>query len=234
MITIKIKDIPITFVESYNREQTIAIIQSHKLLNYIDRNLSNKSVKINSIRIDKVNFFGKNVGFIYLESDIEVNGSNVPGIAFLRGDSVAMLLILNTITPNKEKKQFSIMIEQYRANVGKFSKGIPAGMIDEEGQVTSTAIKEIEEEVGELNITEKDLVFVTKYAPSSGGCDENLSIYYAEVEVGYAELMSFQDRITGSESEKEVIKLDVIPFENIPNYGIKAKVAFDKYIENNK
>lgn len=228
---IRIKNIPITFVENYTREQIETIMKSHKLINYIDRNISNKNVKINSIRIDKVNFFGKNVGFIYLEADIEVNGAKVPGIAFIRGDSVAILLVLNTINKNNEKEKYSIMVEQYRANIGKFTKEIPAGMIDEEGQVISTAIKEIEEEVGQLNITKENLTFITKYAPSAGGCDENISIYVAEIDIEYDTLMDFQDKITGAENENESIKLDVVKFKDIPNYGMKAQIAYGGYLK---
>ena len=230
---ITVKNIPITFIENYSREQTIKIIQSHKLLNYIEKNITNKNVKIKSIRIDKVNFFGNEIGFIYLESEIFVNGNQVPGIAFLRGDSVAVMLVLNTINNQKDNEQYTILVEQYRPNIGKFSKGIPAGMIDNEGEITSTAITEIEEEVGKLGITKDNLKFLTEYHPSNGGCDEKITIFSAEVFVNYEKLMGFQDKITGSASEKEIIKLDVIKLKNIVNYGMKANLAFNEFNKKN-
>jgi 8-oxo-dGTP pyrophosphatase MutT (NUDIX family) len=221
----KIKNIPINFVEDLSELKKVEVINSHKLINYINNNLKNKNVEIKSIRIDKVNFFGKKIGFIYLESEIYIDGIQVPGIGFIRGDSVAILLVLTAIIDNEVElaSKYTILVEQYRPNVGKFKKGIPAGMIDEEGQVTSTAIKEIEEEVGELNIVEEDLQYLIEFSPSSGGCDENVILYAVEKDIDYDELMKFQDRITGSENENEVIKLDVLPLIDLENANKGSK-----------
>jgi len=229
-----IKNIPITFIEKYSDAEIDKILSSHKLINYVDRNLKHKNVEIKSIRIDKVNFFGSNVGFIYLESDIYVNNKKAPGIAFIRGDSVGILLVLKTKTPTNYIEEYTILVEQYRHNIGKFSKGIPAGMIDQEGQVTSTAIKEIEEEVGDLNIKEKDLKYLTEYFPSSGGCDEKMELYSASVFVEYNKLMNFQDRITGSEKENEEITLDVVKLNSLADFkaGTKANLAYSIFINN--
>ena len=228
---IKIKNIPITFAELLTDAQMNTVATSHKLVNYINRNLTNDNVEIKSIRIYKVNFFGPNVGFIYLESEIYVNGKPVPGIGFIRGDSVAILLVLNTTNKKGIDERYSILVEQYRANVGRFAKGIPAGMIDTHGEVTSTAIQEIEEEVGKLDIKEEELIFLTKYNPSSGGCDETMIIYAVEKTIDFDELMSFQDRITGCDSENEEITLDVVKFDELPNFGSKAELSYNHFIQ---
>ena len=221
----KIKnDIIIYFVESYTDKQKRIILTSHKLINYIKRNTDHENVKIKSIRIDKVNFFGNNIGFIYLESDIEVDGKKVPGISFIRGDSVSIMIILNT-----NKGRYTVLVEQYRHSVGDFKKGIPAGMIDEEGKVSSTAIQEIEEEVGNLNITEDELIYLDTIQPSSGGCDENVILYAVEKDYDYDELIKFQDKITGCEEGNEVIKVDIQDYDYLKNTSGKGYISYMKY-----
>jgi ADP-sugar diphosphatase len=229
MISTRIKNIPVSFVENLENKQIEAVSKSYKLLNYINRNLANKNVEIRSIRIDKVSFFGNQVGFIYLESEIFVDGRPVPGIAFLRGDSVAIMPVISVRNKEDDVELYSIVVEQYRANIGRQSIGLPAGMIDNDGQIFSTALKEMEEEVGDLGIDESNINLLMEYYPSSGGCDEKMSILSVDIKMDYDTLMSYQNKITGAKDENEFIKTHVIKFIDLPNYGTKAKLAFNEY-----
>ncbi|KAF2653118.1 hypothetical protein K491DRAFT_680809 [Lophiostoma macrostomum CBS 122681] len=55
-----------------------------------------KDFTLNGIEIQSVNLFGPKIGFVKLEANITRtdDGSKLPGIAFLRGGSVAILMIL--------------------------------------------------------------------------------------------------------------------------------------------
>lgn len=41
--------------------------------------------------------FGKNVGFVNLEVEAYLNGVRLPGFVFLRGEAVAILLLVNNV-----------------------------------------------------------------------------------------------------------------------------------------
>jgi ADP-sugar diphosphatase len=56
-----------------------------------------------------VYMFGKNVGFINVEAEAHFHGKRLPGFVFIRGDAVAMLLLLN----NK-----MVLTKQYRMAMG--------------------------------------------------------------------------------------------------------------------
>ena len=56
----------------------------------------------------------------------------------------------------------------------------PAGMIDESGDFTGVAAKEIQEETG-IKITKDQLKPLGSYYPSCGACEEELFIYYCKI-----------------------------------------------------
>lgn len=41
--------------------------------------------------------FGKNVGFVNLDVEAYLNGVRLPGYVFLRGEAVAILLLVNNV-----------------------------------------------------------------------------------------------------------------------------------------
>jgi 8-oxo-dGTP pyrophosphatase MutT (NUDIX family) len=118
----------------------------------------------------------------------------LPGVNFLRGGSVAVLMILRPSEAPNER--FVIMTEQPRIAAGSLQfMEIPAGMIDNEDSFAGTAAREIKEEVG-VELKGSDLM--TKLAvkghrasenlrsaiyPSPGGCDEFISIFLWENEM---------------------------------------------------
>ena len=74
--------------------------------------------------------FGEKVGFVNLRAVTSKDGFNLPGYVFLRGPSVAILLIVN-------KK--ILLVEQYRIPVQATILEAPAGMLDESGDFIGTA-----------------------------------------------------------------------------------------------
>ena len=78
--------------------------------------------ELKSIEIQSVDWFAKNtdrafVGFVKLEADVRnEEGKSLPGIAFLRGMSVAMLMILRPSDSKTER--WVIMTEQPRIPAG--------------------------------------------------------------------------------------------------------------------
>jgi ADP-sugar diphosphatase len=118
---------------------------------------------LRSVDIQSVDRFGaRGIGFVKIRAEIK-NSKNesLPGVAFLRGGSVAILMILRPSDSKNER--WVIMTEQPRIPAGSLTfMEIPAGRI--EGQsFAGAAAEEIEEETG-LVIPKTELLDLTELA----------------------------------------------------------------------
>jgi len=139
------------------------------------------------ILVQSVDMFGPRVGFMKFKADVKVDGKAPPGIVFMRGGAVPVLVVLKC-----SSTAYTVMVRQPRVAVGKASMPeIPVGMLDGEGNFLGVAAKELKEETGN-NITETGLIDMTHLAfgyeypgmyPSCGGSDEfnRLFLYRKEV-----------------------------------------------------
>jgi len=190
--------------------------------------------------------FGPRVGFLKLEAVTKCNGASVPGIIFMRGGSVSILLILHC-----GDEGWVVCTRQARVPVGKENLlELPAGMLDDSGNFAGVAAKEVKEETGiELNVT--DLIDMTALAyepqlpfhpdeisarpirnkstplkgmyPSAGGSDEFIRLMLHEKEVTKEELTSLQGKLTGCVEEGEKIVLELVPYEMLWRVTSDAK-----------
>lgn len=160
---------------------------------------------LQKIEIQSVDWFptkkGSILGFVklraYIRSKKLVNGKprELPGIAFLRGGSVAMLMILRPQDSRDER--WVVMTEQPRVPAGSLSfVEIPAGMLDNSENFSGKAAEEILEETG-FKLPKSELIDLTELAlkqtraegsetlqnamyPSPGGSDEFIPIFLWE------------------------------------------------------
>ena len=79
-------------------------------------------------------------------------------------------------------------------------------MIDNDGNFFGVAAKEIEEEVG-IKIAPEDLREIGSMDPSMGGCDEQIRLFRAELEVSPEHLDRLRRSLTGCLAEGEAITL---------------------------
>lgn len=84
--------------------------------------------------------FGPRVGFIKFKADISAKGGGfIPGIVFMRGGAVTILVILRC-----KGEEFGIITLQPRVPAGKFSfPELPAGMLDGSGNFSGVAVSEL-------------------------------------------------------------------------------------------
>lgn len=151
-----------------------------------------RSVNIQSY--DRFNNAQNSMGFVKLDATIERTtegpGHRLPGVSFLRGGSVAKLMILR---PNDNiNERYVVMTYQPRVPAGSLQfLEIPAGMLDGENNFRLKAAKEIKEETN-FEVKWEDLIDLTNLAlkdseirdkglknamyPSPGGSDEFISI----------------------------------------------------------
>ncbi|ROV93499.1 hypothetical protein VSDG_06743 [Cytospora chrysosperma] len=205
---------------------------------------------LKSIEVQSVDRFPNgNIGFIKINANVEREPipaddqtgpkpnipKNLPGIAFLRGGSVAMLMILRPKDSREER--YVVLTEQPRLPAGSLQfLEIPAGMLDEEDNFSGAAAKEIEEETG-FKIPHAELVDMTALAllnsshpeeglksamyPSPGGCDEYIALFLWEKELDRQEIEDLRGRLTGERTQDEMITLHIRDYEDLWREGAR-------------
>ena len=115
------EEITITTDNSHiSSEKMIAIKASPKLHKFLGKNNPQK-ITVKNIKIHSVDFFGPvhpdKVGFLKISADaIDAHtGIPIPSIAFIRGDSVAILIIVTILETGKK---YVLMCEQLRFPTG--------------------------------------------------------------------------------------------------------------------
>ncbi|KAK5656381.1 hypothetical protein OQA88_4762 [Cercophora sp. LCS_1] len=133
---------------------------------------------LNSVTIQAYDLFGPTrIGFLKVASSVaNSSGEWLPGAVFLRGPSVAMLVMLvpDDVDPdNANDERHVLLTVQPRIAAGSLAfVELPAGMVDEEGNFGGTAAKEIKEELG-MEIGVGELVCLSELAASREGEGED-------------------------------------------------------------
>lgn len=165
--------------------------------------------------------------FAKLRCDVtDIYGNKIHGNLFMRGDAVAMLIVL---TDNQKK--WVVLTSQPRFPSGVYeSIEIPAGMMDDKGDFISTAAREIEEEVG-IKVTTDNLEYLDEFAASCGGSDEIIKLYSCEINMPENEIKNLHGKITGVEHEHEMLKVIIVPLDELPKHtrDPKSVLAYCKY-----
>jgi ADP-sugar diphosphatase len=202
--------------------------------------------ELKSVKIQSVDWVGKDppagtgrtILFMKVQAEVKnEKGDSLPGIAFLRGISVAMLMILRPSDSKTER--WVIMTEQPRIPAGSLRfLEIPAGMMDEsDGDKTfsGAAAREIKEETG-LTVHERDLQDLTQLAldrpenpeslqygmyPSPGGLDESIKIFLWEKVMDRQEIESLKGRLKGQRRQSEMITIRILAYEELWEVGAR-------------
>ena len=196
--------------------------------------------RVLSITVQSVDRFGSKLGFIKLKAEIKAKKLNdqgeikqLPGICFLRGGSVAVLMILRPKDSRDER--WVVMTEQPRIPAGSLTfLEIPAGMIDDKDDFSGAAAVEIEEETG-FKIPSTELIDMTELAlrnaeetnlesamyPSPGGCDEFIKLFLWEKDLDRQEIEDVRGVLTGERHQGEMIKLRICAYEDVWREGAR-------------
>jgi ADP-sugar diphosphatase len=198
------------------------------------------------IEIQSVDFFGgSRLGFLKLKADVSNDaGEKFPGSVFMRGGSVAMLIILtpsSTLSDNNasgKPEEYAILTVQPRIPAGSLNFiELPAGMIDDSGTFAGAAAKEIAEETG-LEISSEELIDLTQLTsgfnadgddsgehlqtgiyPSPGGSDEFIPIFMARKSLPKKEIEKLRGKLTGLRDHGEKITLKIVKLEDVWKFG---------------
>ncbi|GJN76837.1 hypothetical protein PLIIFM63780_000325 [Purpureocillium lilacinum] len=189
-------------------------------------------------------FGGSRLGFVKLSATVSNSASEaLPAAALLRGPSVAMLVMLiPDDLPASSDERYAVLTVQPRVPAGSLGfVELPAGMVDDAGSFKGAAAKEMEEELG-ITIQEDELVCLSELAapsetegineglpqamyPSTGGCDEHITIYSYERRIPRDQLREWSGRLTGLRDHGEKITLKVVPMKDLWREGARDAKA---------
>jgi ADP-sugar diphosphatase len=209
-------------VELDRRAQDISVEECVKSKLLLDWAASiDSDLLISHVFIQSIDYFGKRIGFMKIVTNASRHGAFAPGICFLRGGSVSILVILQC-----EGEDWVVCTRQVRVPVGAGALlELPAGMVDEAGELAGVAVKELEEEVG-IILKKGDLTDMTELAwkgrymprgahPSPGGSDEFIRFFLHKRSVTREQLDAMRGKATGNIEEGETIVLDLIPRKDL-------------------
>jgi len=197
-------------------------------------NTSNDRVDLINIVIQKIDMFGKRIGFMNLDATIvDEAGVALPGIVFLRGASVAVLLLLEC-----EGEQSIVLVEQYRVPAASRMLELPAGMMDGKREFIEMGIAELREETL-FEVTNESLIDITPPCasskgvyPSPGGCDEYIRILSHHRQVTRDEMNGLEGRLAGNRKAGEKITVRLIPVRDIRIHTTDMKVYTALFLYN--
>ncbi|EKG17141.1 hypothetical protein MPH_05595 [Macrophomina phaseolina MS6] len=192
-----------------------------------------REVKVHSVHV----FANDKIGFMTIEAFFEravEEPKKLDRVVFLRGGSVAMLMILRPRDSPNEREV--IMTDQPRIGACSMSfLEIPAGMLDESDEVKGKVIDEIKEETG-FSIYKGELIDLTELAlrevvvdddlksamyPSPANLDEFIPLFLWEKELDRLEIEDLKGKLTGLRKQQEMITLRIVPFESLWKVGAR-------------
>jgi len=207
------KGIPIAGSTPAINGQIPLILKAPKFKSWFDK-IDHGSLDLQSITITDVDWFcaptaiaPEKLGFLKLTAKVfdRKTGKPVPGIAFIRGDAVAVLIRVVV-----GLSAYFIMCRQLRFPVGGYTLEAPAGMMDASANISGVMIKEIEEETGLVVPNVGELIDLGRFIPSAGGCDESIHLFSWNTEISREKYEEITTRIHGAEVENESIQLHLI------------------------
>jgi ADP-sugar diphosphatase len=247
MVNFRESPIPVS-AEPGCTEHVQKALDCQKFKMWLQRVENDKNFEVEKIHFQSIDMFGpKNVGFLKFKLTSKAGGKDCPGIIFMRGGAPAILVVLKR---QYDGELFTITVNQPRIAAGSSSFcEIPAGMLDNDGNLAGVAAKEMKEETG-LVINAKELINLTELAhgPESnyqgiystcGGSDEYNPIFLHRKVVEAEFIDKLQGKKTGVETEFEDITLKVIPLkklwqESADSKALSALCLHDKLLESGR
>lgn len=193
--------------------------------------------RLTGVNIHSVTIFANGkIGFMTIEALLKnKSGKTLDRVIFLRGGSVAVLMILRPKDSRNER--YVILTEQPR--IGACSTSfleIPAGMLDDKsGDVVGKAMQEIYEETS-LKVHKDELIDLTAMAldeaetneklqpalyMSPANLDEYIPILLWEKDLDRKEIEDLRGKLTGERSQDELITLRVRDYEVLWKEGAR-------------
>ena len=213
-------------------EKIPIIFKAPKFKNWFEK-IDHIALDLQSITITDVDWFcaptaiaPEKLGFLKLTAKVfdRKTGKPVSGIAFIRGDAVAVLIRVVV-----ESTAHFIMCRQLRFPVGGYTLEAPAGMMDANADISGVMMKEIAEETGLVVPNVAELIDLGRIIPSAGGCDESIHLFAWNIELSKEVFDEITRKIHGAAGENETIYLHL--FEDNASFPQKLQEIGDPKME---
>ena len=224
--------------------QIDALIKAPKFISWLNK-FDPEQIVLRSVTITDIDWFSERyepskLGFVKCASeayDFNTGKKIASNIAFVRGNSVAILILVKVLHKDSENdKEYVLLCEQHRIPIGKKTKEIVAGMMDSDGNIISVGLKEVKEETGfDISYTD-ELQSLGSYYASPGGLDEEIYLFVWTTAISATDFEEKQKKMYGLAEENEEIKLSFVELEEFKTttmYNIgdaKAEIAFTRYL----
>eukprot|EP00931_Biecheleriopsis_adriatica_P041634 TRINITY_DN23778_c0_g1_i1.p1 TRINITY_DN23778_c0_g1~~TRINITY_DN23778_c0_g1_i1.p1 ORF type:complete len:316 (+),score=76.72 TRINITY_DN23778_c0_g1_i1:91-948(+) len=226
------KDIPVIAEDTVADklvENALACVPFRNWLAKLEKNRD--SFTLHKVLIQSVDMFGpKRVGFVKLKAEVtDRDGDPLAGICFLRGGSVAVLVIL-TCEQTGEEHCLQVQIDNVCA-VQPRGMALPAGMLDGNGDFSGAMAREMEEETG-IKCDAAGLIDMTELAygntyegmyPSVGACDEFVRLFLYQKKMRQEDIKALEGKLMGLKEENEKIKLCLVPLNQLWHLSSDSK-----------
>lgn len=176
--------------------------------------------------------------FVKIKAEIyDQQSRRLPGIVFLRGASVGILIILKV-----KKEEYVVLIKSSLPAIGQVDyMQLPAGMMDRETDSLNVALRELREETG-IDTSGGSMINLTQMFygdrlkgiyPSPGACDEVIKLFAYIKEVDDEEVHRIHGKQTGLASEYEHLTLEVVRISDLCRLtaDVKAHSAYIMYTQ---
>jgi 8-oxo-dGTP pyrophosphatase MutT (NUDIX family) len=221
-----------------------ALQSAPKMINWVSK-LDKTQMEVRSITITDIDWFSakpdpNKLGFVKVSVDAtdKTTGKKIlSNIVFIRGDAVAILIIVKVKSSRGRITEYVLLCEQMRLPTGGRQREICAGMMDSEGNIASVALKEIEEETGFQIKNVSELISLGSMYPSQGGCDEEIHLYAWTTMITEEEFEQKLSKVFGNSLEGEEIKLSFVPMKEFRKTVLteikdsKAETAVRRYCD---
>ena len=206
------KGIPIAGSTPAIHSQIPTILESPKFKSWFNK-LDHSAIDLQSITITDVDWFcaptaiaPEKLGFLKLTAKVfdRKTGKPIPGIAFIRGGAVAVLIRVVV-----GSSAYFIMCRQLRFPVGGYTLEAPAGMMDASADISGVMMKEIAEETGLVVPNAAELIDLGRFIPSAGGCDESIHLFAWNTELSKEAFDEIIRKTHGALEENETIYLHI-------------------------
>lgn len=150
----------------------------------------------------------------YVKNPTTNGPMEVPGLAFIRGDSGAVLTFLRS-----RGVDYVVMTEQARVPIcDPAFREIPAGMLNEAKGMRGFAAAvaaEMHQEVGLDLDMEEDLKPLGYSFLSPGGSDEGMRLFFTRIQCSADVLTHLEGKLNGVLEENEQITLRILPLKDV-------------------
>ena len=210
-ILLKGKQVPVVCKYALMESHLSKILSFRPFINW-QKQIQALKISVEQVEIQDVDYFGTRVGFLKFKAVCKYeDGTTLPGIVFSRGESVAILVVVQT-----PSTKYVVLVEQIRIAVGKPVLELPAGMMDDNDSITGVAVQELQEECG-ITLKHENLIEMARLSPSPGACDEFITIFKTTIDMSDEDALSLHGKLSGLRDHGERIQLNLVSFDDLYN-----------------